>query len=105
MMDRFGRLILLGWPEHHILYVEAALTLPRHEKFAALYDIAEITGRSIKAVRMKANQLAAKKIHDAAEAETARRILVAERYRPNRPAVLPTELLQPTKYQLMGARA
>jgi len=53
MKDRFGRSIQVGWPEHHILWIEAAMTLPRAERNVAFNDIAEMTGRGYASVYYK----------------------------------------------------
>jgi len=50
MVDRFGQPILIGWPAHHILWVQAAMMLDIPERQAAFRDIAQMTGRSYKSV-------------------------------------------------------
>lgn len=51
MIDRYGKPINVAWPEHHLEWVRAALTLDFKERQAAFHDIAEMTGRGIEAVR------------------------------------------------------
>ena len=53
MKDRFGNPINVGWPEHHILWLEAAMSLPARDRAEAFQDIADLTGRSFAAVYQK----------------------------------------------------
>jgi hypothetical protein len=53
MKDRFGHSIQVGWPPHHILWIEAAMTLPHAERIAAFQDIGEMTGRGYASVYYK----------------------------------------------------
>lgn len=53
MKDRFGHPVSVGWPAHHILWIEAAMTLPRRERLAAFDDIGEMTGRGSASVYYK----------------------------------------------------
>jgi hypothetical protein len=50
MKDRFGNPIIIGWPAHHILWIEAAMTLPHRERIAAFQEIADMTGRGYASV-------------------------------------------------------
>lgn len=99
MIDRFGNALRVGWLEHEILWLEAAISLPFFQRQEAYREIAELTGRPETAVRYRAGQLKAAQ-------ERAKAVLV-----PARPAVwsakrraacLPTELRAPTKEQLMA---
>lgn len=57
-LDRYGRQIYLGWSRHQELWVLAALELPtRFERWQAYNDIADMTGRTVKAVSAKACKL------------------------------------------------
>ena len=47
MFDRFGDPIRVGWAEHELLWIDAAMTLPRGERFRAFEDIASLTGRTV----------------------------------------------------------
>lgn len=67
MIDRFGKTIKVDWSAHEELWVEAALSLPRIERTDALWDIAQMTGRGIHAVRAKAEKIASQKRLEAAE--------------------------------------
>lgn len=49
----------LPWAEHHLLMLEAAVTLPRREMLLAFQDISEITGRTYANVQRKALDKAA----------------------------------------------
>jgi hypothetical protein len=53
-VDRWGRPIRLGWPRHHLVWIEAALTLPKMERLRAYEDISSLTGRSLTAVLQRA---------------------------------------------------
>lgn len=53
MIDRFGKPIVIGWHDHELLYIYAALTLPKAERIAAYPDIAAMTGRTIRQVQSK----------------------------------------------------
>lgn len=54
MIASDGRDIQVGWSDHHIVWIEAAMTLPRSERTDAYRDIAAMTGRTLTAVRCKA---------------------------------------------------
>lgn len=82
MLDRLGLPIAVGWPPHHIIYLQAALALPRSEHTAAFQDIADLTGRSLNAVQSKAYALQRQRL----------------RIAPG------CELRQPSKIELMGAK-
>lgn len=60
MMDRFGS----AWKPHWRIWVESALQLDLLERRGAFLDIAALTGKSLKAVQMKAQH-----IQDQAKAE------------------------------------
>lgn len=57
-LDRFGNPIMLGWPEHHLLWLAAAWSLPAAERNAALREISELTGRSAAACYFRAHRQA-----------------------------------------------
>lgn len=69
MLDRFGNPVRVAWPHHHILWIDAALTLPRNEHTAAFEDIADLTGRSLVAIQSKAYAIQRARL---AEANTRR---------------------------------
>lgn len=108
MKDRWGNQIQVGWAEHEILWVKAAIKLPRDERIEAFQDIAAMTGRTEFAVRDKAMVIRAKQRDDAAilAAQTPRRLFVATkhtRYGP-KPILMPSHLRPPSKAKLMGCR-
>lgn len=109
MIDRSGAEVVVAWPEHHIIWLEAALTLPKSERHAAFQDIAEMTGRTFCAVRSKAYWMNERKrlARLRADAERNRPVLVVDVGRgPNkRPALTPSQLTPISKARLMGARA
>lgn len=53
MIDRFGKKIVVGFAAHEILWIEAALTLPEHERLSAFQDIAGMTGRDLTTIIRK----------------------------------------------------
>lgn len=99
MIDQFGNKIRIGWAAHETLWVEAAMTLPRSERKAAFYDIAEMTGRSFCAIQSRAEKLAAD------ERDRKIREMIAERARFTA-SVIPSSGIRPlTRAQLMRGRA
>ena len=62
MLDRWGNPIVVGWPPHHIVWIEAALTLPRHERTQALKEIADMVGRPLVCVQKRAYALQAARL-------------------------------------------
>lgn len=99
MIDRYGHRIAVGWPEHHLEWIRAALTLDMKAKKAAFHDIAEMTGRGFKAVRARAYCINALDRRHAA-AHLRRTVMRL----PTAWSLPPSELRQPTKQQLMGCR-
>jgi hypothetical protein len=101
MIDRHGRPICIGYARHELIWIEAALSLPRIERRAALQDIADMTGRGYENIRAMAARM-----DNALEeqARNARRIVVPARAMPKPRALAPSALSQPTRAHLMGAR-
>lgn len=56
-VDRFGRPIRLGFADHEILWIEAALTLWGRARREAFEDISAMTGRSYESIQAKAYKL------------------------------------------------
>ena len=99
MIDRFGRRISVGWPEHHLEWIRAALTLDWKERQEAYRDISELTGRGIKAVRDRAKVM---------KDMEKRHLLAAQRRVMRLPAwwsLPPSQLRKPSMAQLMAGRA
>lgn len=71
MIDRFGKPIRVGWAPHELLYIEAALTFRASERSSAYQDIADMTGRSLIAIRAKAENMASESRFKAAMAVIA----------------------------------
>lgn len=46
MIDCHNKRIYVGWAEHEILWLQAAMVLPLSERSAAYQDIADMTGRT-----------------------------------------------------------
>lgn len=57
MLDRFGHRVSVGWPAHHILWIEAAMTLPHAERIDAFNEIGEMTGRGYAAVYHQSTEI------------------------------------------------
>ena len=55
-MDRFKNPVRVDWPRHHLVWIDAALTLRGDEHKEALNDIAAMTCRSYAAVYCKASR-------------------------------------------------
>ena len=47
----------IGWADHELIWLEAANTLPRAERYEALQDIASMSGRSFGAVYQQAYRM------------------------------------------------
>lgn len=89
---------VIGWKPHEILWLKAALSLPAFEFLEAAEQIAEMSGRTISAVAVKARSLAAKP-----------KPACVPPY-PNAKAPIlghpePWVMRQPTKAQLMAGKA
>lgn len=98
MISRFGQPLYLGWPEHHLEWVRAALTLDYKERQLAFRDIAEMTGRGIKAVRDRAKRI---KEQDRRQAEIANRRVMRL---PRAWSMPPSQITPPSMSRLMGCR-
>lgn len=53
MIDRYGRPLNLGWAEHEVLWLQVAM----EEGPEALRDLADLTGRSLDAVKTAAYKM------------------------------------------------
>lgn len=109
MLDRFGSPGRVGWPEHSILWLEAALTLPRDQHSQAFQDIADMTGRTLNAVRFKAYALLTQRldvrIADAAAIKKAQHAAMLARRTARLCGLPPSQIPAPSMARLMGARA
>lgn len=65
MLDRFGKRVVVGWAEHEVLWLKAAMTLPRIERWEAFQDISDLTGRTFAAVTYQAQRLECARQEDA----------------------------------------
>jgi hypothetical protein len=99
VIDRFGNRVSVAWPEHHLIMIEAALTLPFQERQDAFRDIAEITTRTLPQVRNRAYEIS----RQAQRQSQAHKRRVVMRL-PAHWQLGPSQLKQPTKLQLMGRR-
>jgi hypothetical protein len=98
MIDCFGHKINVGWAEHEDLWLEAANTLDRHERRAALKDIAEVTGRSYVRVSDRANRMRERE---------KRRLIASQRRVMRLPAhwsLGPSAIAAPSRERLMAGR-
>lgn len=65
MLDRFGKTVRVAWAEHEILWLKAAMTLPRTERWEAFQDISDMTGRTFAAITYQAQRLECARQEDA----------------------------------------
>jgi hypothetical protein len=102
MLDRAGKPIVVAWPEHHLLWLEACNQLSAYDRSQAFYDIAALTGRSIGAVREKANKMRLEKI----QADWLRNApaMTASAGPGYKARLGPSELARPSMARLMGSR-
>jgi hypothetical protein len=77
VIDRHGKRVYVGWAEHEVLWLEAALTLPRDQQYAAFHDIAEMRGSTFATVARQAGHIAG-----VAHAKARALRLAEERARP-----------------------
>ena len=104
MIDRFGKRILVGYSETELVWLEAANSLPPYERFQALYDIADMSGRSIVNIREKACKLRQEAIDR--EWRRNRDVLVARRAVPHPcEPTAPSDFKWPSRAALMSGRA
>lgn len=106
-VDRFGNMIQIGWWPHEVLWCEAALTLPKPDRTAALIDIAEMSGRSLGSVKHKVWDIHARQKNLAAQAALAVSEAIAEQARLvalSKP-VFETSIRMPTRSELMSGRS
>lgn len=66
----------IGWSEKEIIWLRAALTLSGYECICALDDIASMSGRTLSAIRAKADALQTSKEGAELAASLTKRILV-----------------------------
>jgi hypothetical protein len=110
MIDHEGSEVVVGWADHEIVWLEAALTLPKNERAAAFQDIAELTGRTFCAVRSKSYWMNERKrlARLRMDVERNRKPMAIITWSPGsgrRPKLPPSELAPLSKARLMGARA
>src|ERR1700744_1774069 len=103
MIDRFGRIILIGYSEIELIWLEAANTLSPYERSQAFYDISQMTGRRISAIRVKANEMRQEALDERWKA-SARAVMTAKPFRGRIPSDAPSTLKQPSKAALMAGK-
>lgn len=59
MIDAGGRPVIVGWPEYQELWLRAAVSLPKRDRWEAYENIAEMTNRSLASVKRRAEALQA----------------------------------------------
>lgn len=57
MIDAGGRPVTVGWPEYQELWLRAAVSLPKRDRWEAYENIAEMTNRSVASVKRRAEAL------------------------------------------------
>lgn len=102
MLDRFGNKVSIGYSEIELIWIEAANTLRGYERSCALYDISEMTGRSVSNIREKANLMRAEKTHQ--DWLRSRPAMTASAGPGYGPRLAPSELKRPSLARLMGCK-
>lgn len=102
MIDCRGKPVLVAYPEHHLIWIEAANSLSPFDRSRAFYDIAELTGRSVGAIRKKANEMRAEKIH--ADWLRNASLMTAKPFLGRIPKMVASDLKAPSLARLMGSR-
>lgn len=121
MLDRWGKSLIVGWPEHHLLWLHAAAKLRGQELCCALDDIASMTGRKYAECERKMRVMVADEKRQAREfLETAirknwqsdslsdgsRRAFISTPTRARKIATLPPSALAAiTRAQMTGGTA
>jgi hypothetical protein len=92
MIDRYGIPIYIGWADHEVIWLQAAMTLDHGERLEAYQDIASMSGRTFKAVKQKASDMreSDRRLRAKADAEVLqnRTILVPARIHHRPSAIL-----------------
>lgn len=99
--------IQVAWQPHEDLWVEAAMSLPRLLRGAALQDVAYMACRSVDAVKRRGWFLSAKRRKEAADKKRKAISYVRRpKYRPYcAPPVMPSTISKPSLARLMAGRA
>jgi hypothetical protein len=95
MIDRWGNTVIIGWAEHELIWVRAAIRLGQTERSEAFRDIASMTGRAERTIRAMATKIRTKLNADIAAIQAAhpRRIMVPGRMPPGHRAAIPANPL------------
>ena len=102
MIDRFGNKVSIGYSEIELIWIEAANSLRGYDRTCALYDISQMSGRSVANIREKANMMRTEKIHqDWLRTQPAMTANVSRGYGAR---MEPSKLKQPSMAALMGGR-
>lgn len=111
MKDRWGRDSTVGYSEVELIWIRAALTLPRGERAAAFRDIASMMGRNLHAVLDKSYRMRAEDAElrqralDLAKGYGTRSIAVPNRRLPGlAQSPTPSDFKWPPKSRLMAGR-
>ena len=102
MIDRFGNKVSIGYSEIELIWIEAANSLRGYDRTCALYDISEMTGRSVANIREKANKMRLEKVHQ--DWLRSRPAMTASAGPGYGPRLAPSELKQPSMAALMGGK-
>ena len=87
MIDRHGKTVYVSWQAHELIWLQAALSLPRHDRPAAYRDIAYMSGRAVSSVQRKALRL-----EKSCRADTAVESAVTRRAEPLGPSTFITPI-------------
>lgn len=99
MIDRYGNRLAVGWSEVEMLWLEAALALPKNERMSAYQDIAAMSTRPALSIQRMAHRVAMLK-----RDEELRRMRLAPR-QVKRADPLPPSQIVATRKQLMAGRS
>ncbi len=102
MLDRFGNKVSIGYSEIELIWIEAANSLRGYERACALYDISQMSGRSVANVREKANKMRVEKVHQDWLRNAPAMGSRADRGRPG--GMPPSEISLPSMARLMAGK-
>jgi len=82
MLDQAGKPVIVSWPEYQHLWLRAAMSLTKRDRWNALEDIASMTGRSFASVKRKAEMLQAE---DRRQAKAMLETILRKNWHSDRP--------------------
>lgn len=104
MIDAFGRTVLVAYSEVETLWIQAANSLSAYDRSQAIYDISQMSGRTVRQIREKANELRQIALDERWLAST-RSVMTARPFRGRVPSGDPSTLKQTSTEAKMGSKA